>query len=183
MMLGVPGAGKSHFASRLCYVMGFEHLDSGTIGRDLFGQDDFDSQQSAELLSAIHSSANRTLREGGSVVRDCMHLTRRLRHNARAVADEVGALSMLVWVTAPDDVVVARNLERLSPDARAAVEGRRMAVDTVRDFKKLTQPPRPDEAHVVIDGRWDFAQRQFPLFVERCLELAPDADERSARGN
>ena len=181
MMLGVPGAGKSYFASRLCYVMGFEHLDSGTIGRDLFGQDDFDSQQTAELLRTIRRRANRALREGGSVVRDCMHLTRRERHNARAAADEVGALSVLVWVTAPDDVVVERNLKRLSPDARASVEGRLMAVDTVRDFKKLTQPPQPDEPHVVIDGRWDFAQRQFPLFVERCLDPSTFGQGPSSR--
>ena len=39
MVPGVPGAGKSHFAARLAETAGIEHLNSGIIGRELFGLD------------------------------------------------------------------------------------------------------------------------------------------------
>jgi predicted kinase len=109
---GLPGTGKSRFANDLRHRTGAVILESDAVRRLLFERPSYTWQESRRLFTVIHATIEQLLREGISVIFDATNLAERYRRPLYQIAGQCGAKLILVEVTAPAEVAMARLAER-----------------------------------------------------------------------
>ena len=137
-MVGIPGSGKSFFASKFAETFNAPYIDSLAI--EALAKDDESAGAMIAMLVTEIAKTNQTfLFEGNSDSR-----VRRTEFTRWARAH--GYVPLLVWVQTDQSTSKARTLKAgsLAEDA---------FIDIVKDFS----PPHPDEKPVVISGKHTFA--------------------------
>lgn len=150
LMLGYPGAGKTTTAKVLSELTGAVHVWADHERRTLFGTPTYDQAENDQLYSALNQEAIDTLRGGTSVVFDTGFNERADRDHLRTLAQNVGASSLILWVSVPSEL--AR--ERATADAHLQ-HSRALGDMSNADFERLKaklEPPAPDEPYVQLDG-------------------------------
>jgi predicted kinase len=126
IVAGLPGTGKSVFAAQVEARTDCVVLESDAIRRLLFERPAYTWFESRRVFSALHAAARKLLEAGVSCVVDATNLAEAYRKPLYDIAEEWSAKLIVVEVTAPEDVVMARlsdpktTPERLS-EADAAV--------------------------------------------------------------
>jgi len=124
---GAPGTGKSTLAARLAEAMGWVHLrsdevrrDIGRVGhelredRDALDEGLYAAELTSQTYAALMDRAESLLRGGFSVVLDATFAAVGDRRDARLIADETFSDVVELECHAPTDVIRARVLQRES---------------------------------------------------------------------
>lgn len=140
MMVGLPGSGKSFFASQFAEMFNAPYIDSLAIeskASDAAAASDLVAMMLAEIIK----TGQTFIFEGNSDSRA------RRTEFARWARDK-GYQPMLIWVQADQTTSLGRSL-------RAKTLTRDQFADAVRKFS----PPHPHEKPVVISGRHTYASQ------------------------
>jgi len=118
VIMGLPGAGKSHCARLLCARLGAAHVASDELRSRLFIAASYTDDENRAVFAAAAALVDSLLAEGHRVVVDATNLLARNRAATVAVARRSGVPVIYVRVSASDDEVRARLRARRA--ARAA---------------------------------------------------------------
>jgi aminoglycoside phosphotransferase family enzyme/predicted kinase len=157
VMCGLPGTGKSTAARPIARALQAEWLRSDEIRRE--GQapaiPSARDRYAPEAVEAVYDGMIRrsraALARGRSIVADATYSTRARRAAMIAAAEDAGARWVVVWVTAPDDVV----RERIEGRARAGRDPSEADFGVYLAAKKKFEPPVEVDRRrlVTVDGR------------------------------
>lgn len=149
VLVGLPGAGKTHVAQMLRDRTGALVIESDAIRRLLFPQRTYTSEESRRLFAAIRAAIDTLLGDGVSVVLDATNLTEAERAPLYRLAERHGAKLLLVQITAPEALVRRRLTERRATDGSLS-EADEEVFEKMRDRIEPIQRP-----HAVVDTSQD----------------------------
>jgi predicted kinase len=119
MLMGFPGAGKTHCARLLAERIGAAHVATDALRSRLFIAASYADEENRAVFSIAEAVVEELLAEGHVVVLDATHLLARYRAPAEAVASRLGVPVRHVLVVADD----ADARARLAARAVARAEG------------------------------------------------------------
>jgi predicted kinase len=111
-LMGLPGAGKSHFARLLAQALGGVIIASDELRRSLFVAPSYARTETATVFRVAHAMARRLLLAGHVVIFDATNLAERDRRPLRRLAERAHARFMLAHLTAPEAQILTRLGER-----------------------------------------------------------------------
>lgn len=177
--IGVPGAGKTTFATQLTEKLNAVTLNSDAMRLAIFG--------SREKMDALYRSGDRQilntytfgaidyvakslLTSGVSVVYDAILRTHSDRDHLQQLADECDARYVFVHIVTDHEVAVRRGLERADRDNARRFTTEQTMREVVRHFHDELEPIRTDEEVVEISGELPF-EDQYSVF-EQALDTS-----------
>ena len=163
-------AGKSSFSRRLASKIGAQRINADIIRRDLFKTyEEWTKPANKEkVFETLNQHVRQALKAGRSVVRDYQHDSWQEREGVRQMANEFGALSVIVWIKIPAEVAIERAVAR--PDSPDSIKFDEVFVrDAVKRHLERLEPPTAEESYIEIDGRWPF-ERQYEAFAAFCAD-------------
>ena len=172
MMLGTMGSGKSAFARQLAVKTAAKRVNADIIRRELFKtyEEWIKPANKDQVFKVFNQEVRQLLQAGHSVIRDYQHDKRQDRDETRQMADEFGALPIMVWLKIPAEVAVKRALDRIeSPDSIKFDEA--FTKDAVKRHLERLEPPEPGELCLEIDSLWPF-EKQYQAFAVFCASLS-----------
>ncbi|GGC65901.1 bifunctional aminoglycoside phosphotransferase/ATP-binding protein [Chelatococcus reniformis] len=168
---GLSGTGKSTLAGRLAPRLGRApgavHLRSDIERKRLFGvmeseqlpPEAYDAGAGEAVYAALARKATAALEAGAAVVVDAVYARAHERAALEAVARNAGVPFAGLWLTAPEDVLVARVEARRgdASDARADTVRAQQRYDTGPiGWSRIDATPTPDR---VVAAAWDTLER------------------------
>jgi hypothetical protein len=117
VLVGLPGTGKSYFAAGLAQKLEAVILESDALRKALFSPPEYSWQESAYLFRVIHRLIDSLLRQRASVILDATNLTESAREHLYAIAARNSAKAIVVFTTAPPELVHARLNRRVDTHA------------------------------------------------------------------
>lgn len=118
LLMGFPGAGKSHVARLLGARLGAAHVASDHLRSQLFVAASYAPEENQAVFRIVDGLVERLLEEGQRVIVDATHLRASARASSLAIAERRGIPVSLVLVVADEGEILARLAERTR--ARAA---------------------------------------------------------------
>ncbi|XUX01404.1 MAG: ATP-binding protein [Dehalogenimonas sp.] len=112
VLVGLPGSGKSHFASRLIEKIPAIVLESDFLRKSLVRKPVYSQFESFRLFQAIHELIKELLSAKYSVVLDATNLSEDSRRPLAVIARETGTKIILVHMNTPREVAEERLLGR-----------------------------------------------------------------------
>jgi len=109
---GLPGTGKSYFASKLAERLPSVILESDALRKTLFPTPSYSARESERLFQALHLLIEELLSQGIPVLLDATNLIEYHREHLYRIADRLGLKIIIVRVEAPPEVVRERLLRR-----------------------------------------------------------------------
>jgi predicted kinase len=139
-MVGIPGAGKTHFAKHFAKTFNAPFLNHHVIA-DLSSSSE---QKSGELSSLLLDEIMKTQR---TVVLEAPLGARKARQSVAKKTKAAGYTTLFVWVQTDSDEARRRSTKRGGRHDKASFE------ESVRSF----QPMHSSESFIVISGKHTFA--------------------------
>jgi len=169
VLVGPPGAGKSHLARALAARHPFAHLDSDSLRRAVFKRPAYTNAENLRLFKAYHELMGRLLRRGVSVICDATNLKEAYRLPLYEIAEKSGATLVIVQVETPREVVESR-LDRRSVDA-----GPWDKSEAGRDiYERMQAEAEPvQREHLVVDASGDITEAVAQVLQQAGVVLAP----------
>lgn len=115
---GLPGSGKSYFASRLARHLGATYLSSDALRKDLINEPLYSLEEKERVYVNLMTKASEALRAGRSVVLDATFHTTARRQNVAQLGAESGVSPHWIEVFAAEPIIRAR-LAKKRPDSDA----------------------------------------------------------------
>ena len=112
VLSGLPGTGKSHFAAELVKQVPFLVLGSDRLRKVLVHHPKYTRDEHIRVFAASHRLIEEFLTEGRRVIFDATNLTERFRQPLYDITDRLGVPLVLVWLTAPCEVIWGRLADR-----------------------------------------------------------------------
>ena len=171
MFLGYPGSGKSHFAKQLAEKRHAVRLNGDSMRIALFKTvEAIEAQPDKKVVNqqtfgAIDYAVGQVLRAGHDAVYDANNNRRSIREGLEKLAEEYGAVPIVVWVKVPFEVALKRGQTRdVAADSRQWAE-EKMRETMERHIANFDEPIQTERV-VVIDGTADF-DTQYETFIEQ----------------
>ena len=167
VFIGMPGSGKTYFASRLAEKIEAVRINSDAMRLAIFGSHDRveeirASKQSyllnSQVFGAMHYSAKQILERGHSVIYEAQQTKRRNRREIERIADECGAIPVLIWVQTNVEVAKSRGVSRDATDDTHRYTEEKMEF-LADHFTKSLERPQDDENVIVISGEVPFKEQ------------------------
>ena len=155
VIMGLPGAGKSHCARLLCARLGAAHVASDELRSRLFIAASYADEENRAVFAVAAAMVDSLLADGHRVVLDATNLLARNRAAAVAVAARHGAPVVYLRVNAPDEEIRARLRSRRA--ARAA-DDHSDADERVYDRMRAAAFEPPAEGHLEVVNGPDLAR-------------------------
>lgn len=156
MVLGLPGAGKSFFATQFAQTFGAPLVSVDRLHALLFAQQAY-SKEEDELLSAVaKTEIDELLKTGKTFLVDGGASTRAQRMAITKTARAAGYDTLIVWVQT-DEPTSRHRVTRLRGSARDDSGLNPMSDDAFARKTKQFTPPAQSEKHVVISGKHTYA--------------------------
>ncbi|GII57940.1 hypothetical protein Pth03_63290 [Planotetraspora thailandica] len=151
IVTGLPYAGKSVLSRELVRRFGFgyasvdDEITSGRYDVTTMSQPDWN-----DVYSRAYDKLESLLRAGQTVVFDGASLTRSERRNLRTIAEQCGAVPVLVYVDTSPEETAERRLKNVSTRERAHLKG-----ETMRTALGMFEEPTADERPIVYNAGLD----------------------------
>ncbi len=119
IVFGLPGSGKSYFASRLAAMLKAEYVNSDRLRKEMFQQRTYSNEEKALVYKKMHEKMQRAVVEKESIVLDA---TFHKRETRELFTDNVqaGAITFIeVWAT---EKITEERLKQTRPDSEADFE-------------------------------------------------------------
>ena len=151
IVAGLPGSGKSYLARRLAQAFPLAVVESDHMREVLFGTPRHTQEENLRLFSALHALVQHLLSRGVPVLFDATNLQESHREPLYRIADRTGAGLVIVWVHAPEEVI----LERLRRRMESPPEGEHSSAgpEVYQRMKQSVEPIRRN--HLVVDTSRD----------------------------
>jgi predicted kinase len=170
MFLGSPGSGKTYFSRRLAEKIGAVILNGDALRMAMFGSleriEDLrrraPSRVYADVFNAMNYAARQSIVAGHSVIYDAQQTKRKNRSDMERIAEESGAISVLVWMKTNREVAMKRGQVRTAGDDSHHYDAETMK-RLIDRFDKNADLPHPDENVIEISGEIPF-EEQFRIF-------------------
>ena len=170
MFVGVPGSGKTTFASQIAEALHAVLLNSDSLRFSMWGNlaairehhaDTIERSYNNQLtFGALDYAAGQIIRSGNDVVYDCNANTREERRRMADVALRFDGVGIVVCIQTPLDVSARRLAGRRAADGQTN-HSFESATAAVGHYSKQIEEPTTPEFTIEIDGRQDFQlQRQ-----------------------
>ena len=143
MMCGVSGAGKTFIASQL-RAEGYERLSADKIGGEKDG--DAYAAMTPAQQHTIYASIPAKIAAGKRVVIDASMCKRRRRDQVAQMCRQAGAEWVIVYVSAPREVLRSRLLQRRG----SGPDDQRVTEEELDRFLLNFEAPEPDEHFIQI---------------------------------
>lgn len=139
---GLPGSGKSYFASRLAKQLEATYLSSDALRKELVSEPRYSYNEKERVYENLLAQASTHLRDGGTVVLDATFHTAARRHRVTQLGAESGATLRWIEVFATKPVLRTRlAADRPDSDADYAV------------YEKIRQESEPmTEEHIGLES-------------------------------
>lgn len=108
-----------------------------------------------DVFGAMNYAAQQSLRAGHTVVYDAQQTKRRDRLGVEQLAQQTGAIPVVVWMKTDPAVALRRGQERESRDDSHQYTAEKMSM-LIERFDKITDLPEPGENVIEISGEADF---------------------------
>jgi predicted kinase len=148
LVCGFLGSGKTTFAKALTTREAAIRFSVDEWYLRLFAEGptyELDREAMARLLAVLNELWPQIAQAGTNVVLDFGFWSRSLRDDVRERARLVGAAVRLHWLRCPDDLAIARCLDRNGqPDTFLISE------QGFHELKRYFEPPAQDESHEVV---------------------------------
>jgi predicted kinase len=135
IMVGLPGSGKSTYATEFIKNQQVEYLSSDSL-RAVFGKDESDQACTPRVFNHIKTKVDEFLKDGKNVLVDATSVNRKERSDYINTAKKYGAKVVAVVFKMDRNGLIARNKKR-------GDEGGRVVPDFVID-KMLNKFEEPD---------------------------------------
>ncbi len=112
LLVGAPGTGKSTIARKLQRVLNAELVQTDNVRKLLFPEPRYTGGEHAAVYGWCHSLIRSILQSRRAVIFDATNLEERNRRRIYDVADQYGAQTLIVWTSAPPQIVQERMLRR-----------------------------------------------------------------------
>lgn len=112
VLCGLPGSGKSYFAAALARQVPLAVLSSDRLRKLLIPQPRYTRGEHRRVFAAAHLLLAQLLAAGYGVIFDATNRTERARQPLYALAEQAGALLLIVEFTAPEELIRERLARR-----------------------------------------------------------------------
>jgi len=162
LLSGLPGAGKTTFATELRKHLAFEHVESDRIRAEVAPVPRFTPGESGVVFRLAEAAVRLALESNCHALLDATNLTNKDRRRFLKAAEQLGAVVVAVRIAAPEGVIRQRLAEPR--------EGFSKAGEDVLD-KFLSRPQPFGIPAVVVDSRFPLAPA-----IELVLALVNGSD-------
>lgn len=142
IMVGIPGAGKTHFAEHFAKTFGAPYISTGAMSLIAKTDETVAAKLSLHLLDELLKTQRTIIYEGPT------H-TKSVRQALIKRIEKAGYKPLLVWV----------QTESVEAKRRATKRGGDYAPDVYDHVVKQFQPPQSNEQPVVISGKHTYASQ------------------------
>lgn len=122
LLSGLPGSGKTTFATRLAAFLAFEHIESDAIRRCLAHEPAFTPAENARVFGRAEAEARRALESGRHALIDATNLTTRDRKRFVRLAKRLAGPLIAVRVVAPEETIRRRLAAPRTGNSQAGIE-------------------------------------------------------------
>ncbi|MDB5169403.1 MAG: kinase [Candidatus Saccharibacteria bacterium] len=150
LFVGYPGAGKTTIAQIIAEATGGVHLWADQERHRRFPNPTHSLDESDQLYAELNDEAQALLEAGQTVIFDTNFNFRGDRDKLRAIAEEAGAETCLLWIATPEEIAK----ERATNDQAAPRNGYSSPMSPTQ-FSNITcklETPDEDEQPIIIDG-------------------------------
>ncbi len=169
VLVGPPGAGKSHLARALAARHPFAHLDSDRLRRALFERPEYTNAENLRLFKAYHELMARLLSRGVSVICDATNLKEAYRRPLYEIAENRGATLVVVQLETPRAIVESRLDRRLADAAPWDQSGAGRDI-----YERMQEEAEPvQREHLVVDASGDIAAAVEQVLKQAGVALEP----------
>ncbi len=154
--VGLPGAGKTTFATSLAFWLGVAHLRGDKIGLELFRFPTFSPQERAMVHAEMAARASEQLRAGKHVIYDAAVNTRAQREALVTLAQQQGTEAIGILLDTPIELAKKR-AGRLRDMNQTGPVARIIPPHIFDQYAAAFELPNDDEAIAVIAGDACFA--------------------------
>jgi predicted kinase len=171
VFLGHAGSGKTYFSRNLAKKINAVTLNTDALRLSMFGsleriseiRSSDKSRLYTDVFGAMDYAARQILLAGHSVVYDAQQTKRENRRNIEKIAEEAGAIPVLVWLKTSRETAIKRAQERDERDDSLRYTAEKIAY-LVDRFDSETDLPGSDENVIEISGEVSF-EVQFDTFM------------------
>lgn len=147
--VGLPGAGKTTFASSLSFWLSVPHLRGDKIGLELFRFPTFSPQERQMVYGEMNRRAGEALRAGKHVLYDAAVNTRAQREQLTTLAQQYGGQAVGIWVQVP--IALAKKRAGRVRDSGIVGPVARVIPPHIFDqYAAAFEAPTNDEQHIVV---------------------------------
>ncbi len=171
---GVPGSGKTYFATRLAEKIEAVRLNSDGMRLSIFGSLEeiervYHSSRRSDLnkstFGAMDYATRQVLSTGQPVIYEAIQRTVRDRRHMEELAATCNARLILVSMSIDIETAIARTMERDAADDVRQFDGQK-ARDVVMHFRDNFEPLDRTDYVIEIDGTLSFDE-QFKVFSQK----------------
>lgn len=173
MFIGIPGSGKTYFATRLAEKIDAVRLNSDAMRISLFGSLDkikemYYSDDRYQLndytFRSMKYATTQILKTKKSVVYEAIQRTSSDRKEMEDIALECGAIPILVWMKTDPEVALKRGVARLPTPEHRNFDEKTMR-EVIKHFSDGLDAPAEHELLIEISGEIPF-EEQYDAFVK-----------------
>jgi len=144
MVFGLPGSGKSYFASRVADMIHGDYINSDKLRRQMFGTRTYSIKEKLSVYNEMLTKIQKAIKENKNVVLDATFYTNEIR---KKFIDEVKDNDHLIFIEVrAEESLIMERLKRPRGDSEADFEV----------YKKINQDWEPlYENHLILQSTDD----------------------------
>ena len=118
IVFGLPGSGKSYFASKLAMKLRAEYMNSDVIRNRLFAVKEYTPEEKTKVYDEMFREMIKAIKQSENIILDATFYQKSIRTKFREAAKEFGQRIVFIEVWA-DQKIINERLSRKRPNSDA----------------------------------------------------------------